>query len=531
MLSTSPLQEKDRKLIPLKRLKKTTKFEGRGKESDAPMLHQDHPRPRTRREFLGQGFITGAAYVAAPSILSMLGAQKASAQSSCSLTGAGAGKVPFIGFDLGGGANIAGSNVMVGGPGGQEDPLAEGGYERLGLPLDMTPLNPAITALNRDLNLAFHFDSALLRGILDKASLAALAKVEGVIVPSRSSNDTQNNPLNPIYGISRAGADGGLLGLIGTNNSDSGGHSMAPLSMIVPALRPTKIDRPSDVTGLVDTGKLPDLLGSTGAGQVADAVQALSALKVEQINEDQGVKDLVNCAYQQSNDLITLFGSPDALDPLLDPIIFDADPVNGSIFDAADLSESEFRKTASVMKLVCEGHAGAGTIELGGYDYHGGTRSGGELKDFTAGQCIGACIEYAERNPLVGDLMIYLFSDGSLASDGQIDNSADGRGKGAWQGDNSNTASAVLLIYRKLAKPDLVPAFAVGRQIGHFRTSGSVETGANAVANNPEALAQLVILNYMALHGDTPGDFNALFPGNALGAEAENLVAFTQIRP
>jgi len=518
---------------PLRRLKKTPKFDGRGKESDAPMLHPDHPRPRTRREFLGQGFLAGAAYVTAPSILSLLGARTATAQATCSPLGAGAGQVPFIGFDLAGGANIAGSNVMVGGPGGQEDFLTEGGYERLGLPLDMTPLNSAITAIDRTLNLGFHFDSALLRGIMDKASLPALAKVEGVIVPSRSSNDTQNNPLNPIYGIARAGADGGLLRLIGTRSSDSGGRSMAPLSMIDPALRPTKIDRPSDVTGLVDTGKLPELLGPTGAGQVADAIQAISALKVEQINEDQAVKDLVNCAYQQSNDLITLFGSPDALDPLRDPLIFHEDPVTfptPSIFNAADLNDSEFRKTASVMKLVCEGHAGAGTIEFGGYDYHGGTRSRGELKDFTAGQCIGACIEYADRNPLVGDLMIYLFSDGSLSADGQIDNSVDGRGKGAWQSDNSSTASAVLLIYRKTAKPDLVPAFSVSRQIGHFRPSGSVETGANAVANSPEALAQLVILNYMALHGRTPADFNALFPGNALGTEAANLVAFTQIR-
>ena len=515
---------------PLKRLKKTPKFEGRGKESDGPMFHPDHPRPVSRRQFLGQGFMTGAAYVAAPSILSLLGAKEASAQASCALSGLGNGQVPFIGFDLGGGANIAGSNVMVGGPGGQNDPLTESGYERLGLPLDMTPLNSAITATDTTMNLAFHFDSAMMRGIADKCSLAARANVEGVIVPSRSANDTQNNPLNPIYGINRAGADGGLLSLIGTRASDSGGRSMAPLSMIVPELRPTKIDRPEDATGLVDTGKLSGLLGADGSGEVADAIQALSALKVEQINEDAAVKTLVNCAYQQSNDLITIFSDPDELDPLADPFIVNSDPLNPGIFDLADFNDSEFRKTASVMKLVCEGKAGAGTIEFGGYDYHGGTRSRGELKDFTAGQCIGACIEYAHRNPLVNDLMIYLFTDGSLSSDGQIDNSVDGRGKGAWQSDNSNTASAVLLVYRKSAKPDLVTGYDVTRQIGHFRTSGSVETGANPVANNPEALAQLVILNYMALHGNSPGDFNTLFPGNALGAEAANLVAFTQIR-
>ncbi len=513
------------------RSKRIQNSDRKGTEADAPFLHADHPRPVTRRQLLGQGFITGAAFVIAPSILSMLGAGRASAQASCALTGAGAGKIPFIGFDLSGGANIAGSNVMVGGPLGQHDLLNESGYERLGLPLDMSPLNSQITATDETMNLSFHFDSAMLRGILDKASAAALAKVEGVIVPSRSSNDTANNPLNPIYGIHAAGSDGGLLSLIGTRSSDSGGRSMSPASMIIPEARPTKIDRPSDVRGLVDTGKLPELLGPSGAGFVAKAVQAISRLKVEQIQEDAAVKDLVNCAYQQSTDLITLFGSPDALDPLLDPLIFNNDPVNlgQSIFSAAELNQSEFRKTASVMKLVCEGHAGAGTIEFGGYDYHNSTRATGERKDFTAGQAIGACIEYADRNPLVGDMMIYLFSDGSVFSDGQIDNSVDGRGKGIWRGDNTSTACGVLLVYRKSGKPDLMPAFATSRQVGYFRSSGTVETNANSVANNPEALAQLVILNYMALHGEE-GNFNTLFPGNALQSDMSNLLAFTQIR-
>ena len=367
----------------------------------------------------------------------------------------------------------------------------------------------------------------MLAGILDKADPATLAKVEGVIVPSRSSNDTQNNPLNPIYGIYSAGADGGLLSLIGTRASDSGGSSMVPATMFLPEVRPTKIDRPSDVRGLVDTGKLTSLLGATGAGNVAQAVQAISSLKVEQIQEDAAVKDLVNCAYQQSSDLITLFGDPNALDPELDTRIVSANPADDPIFTAAEMNMSEFRKTSSVMKLVLEGHAGAGTIQFGGYDYHDSTRTTGEAKDFRVGQAIGAILEYAERNPLVGDLMIYLFSDGSVFSDGQTDNGANG--KGVWRGDNSSTAAAVLLVYRKSSKPDLVPAYATTRQIGHFRSGGTVETGANSVANNPEALAQMVILNYMALHGEE-GNFSTLFPGSAIQTDMASLIGFTQIR-
>ncbi|MFO0691386.1 MAG: hypothetical protein U0900_21995 [Myxococcota bacterium] len=499
-------------------------------EMGRPFFHPDHRRPRTRREFLAQGFLAGSAYVVAPSLLSMLGVNRANAQASCALTGAGAGKIPFIGIDLAGGANIAGSNVMIGGPGGQEDPLSEGGYAKLGLPLDMTPLNSQLaTAFDRTMNLVFHFDSAMLKGILSKASPATLAKVEGIIISARSANDTQNNPLNPIYGVYRAGADGGLLSLIGTQNSDSGGNSVMPMSMFDPSVRPTKIDRPADVRGLVDTGKLTELLGSAGAGNVASTIQAISSLKVEQIQEDQAVKDLVNCAYQQSTDLITLFGDPAALDPELDPLIVNANQANDTtrIFTQAEMTQSEFRKTASVMKLVLEGHAGAGTIEFGGYDYHDGTRRTGEAKDFAAGQAIGAIFEYAERNPLVGDVMVYLFSDGSVFSDGQADNQANG--KFVWRGDNSGSGVSVMMVYRKSGKPTLRAPFATTRQIGYYRANGDVETGVNSVANNPEALTQAAILNYMALHGEE-GQFTTLFPGSAIQSDMANLLAFTQIR-
>ena len=56
----------------------------------------------------------------------------------CGITG-GAGKIPFICFDLSGGANIAGSNVLIGKQGGQLDFLTTAGYSKLGIPGNMTP--------------------------------------------------------------------------------------------------------------------------------------------------------------------------------------------------------------------------------------------------------------------------------------------------------------------------------------------------------------------------------------------------------
>ena len=107
------------------------------------------------------------------------------------------------------------------------------------------------------------------------------ASINGAVIPARSENDTGNNPHNPLYGIQRAGAEGSILTLIGSQNSDSGGNSMAPLMLINPEFRPTKVDRPSDVTGLVGTSDRPKRLSHE------DEVAVMEAIYRHQQREDE----------------------------------------------------------------------------------------------------------------------------------------------------------------------------------------------------------------------------------------------------
>ncbi len=486
---------------------------------DSPLYLNEHRRPVTRRELLAQGFLSGLGLVMAPTVLGMFGARTANAQTFvCSLR-AGAGLVPFIVLDLAGGANIAGSNVMVGGPGGQNDFLNAQGYSTLGLPSGM---NPQTTGVDTQFGLAFHPDSAFLRGMLTKTQATTRDRTNGAIFCARSDNDTGNNPHNPMYGISKAGANGDLVALVGSTASESGGNSAAPMSQIDPSVRPTKVDRPSDATGLVDTGKLVSLLNQTQAGQVATAAEQISALKLTKVAEDPNLEELVHCSYVQTADLISRFGNPDVVNPTLD-----GDIVNGanSIFTTAELNQDRFRKTASVMKLVVEGYAGAGTIEQGGYDYHDGTRATGEVRDFQAGQMIGAMLEFAARK--TAPLMIYVISDGALSSNGMIDTSNDGRDKGQWTGDNSDTAATFMLVYSPTtpARPTVTR-----NQVGYFRPNGSVETASSPIANNVGLLVQAAVLNYLALHNRV-GDINTVLPGHGLGsgAQLDSLVAFAPI--
>jgi hypothetical protein len=519
--------------------------------------HPLHGGVLTRRQLIGQGLLAGGATLLTGGFLSLFSNPRAAyaalAQDLSPLTNAcgisnGAGKIPFICFDLAGGGNIAGSNVLVGKTGGQMDLLGTAGYSKLGIPGDQVPgvVEATRTATSNgdhtdtSLGLAFHSDSAYLRGMLSRMSVATRANVNGVVIPARSENDTSNNPHNPLYGIQKAGADGSILTLAGSQNSVSGGNSMAPLAMINPSFQPTKVDRPSDVAGLVDTGQLVGLLSAEDATAVLESIYRISRERMNNavstglptlpINQDAVVKDLVKCGYLKAADVADRFGHT-IIDPSKDPLIVGA----SGIFSTAEFNDGgtdgqEFRKTASIMKLVVEGFAGAGCITMGGYDYHNGNRMDGEVRDERAGKCMGAVLEFAARKGV--PLMMYVFSDGAISSNGMVDSSVNGRGKGQWTSDNQDTASPFFLVYNPGHRPVIFTgdggAAAIHQQLGAFAASGDVVRSGTPGANNVNLLVEQVLLNYMALHGQQ-GQFANVFPSNGLGSNIDRLIGLAPI--
>jgi hypothetical protein len=526
-----------------------------------PLLHENHPRPLTRRDFIAAGMMSGPAMVVGPAWLgSLLKAQRANAALSpdiqallptgqCGVPLSASG-VPFICFDLAGGANLVGSEVIVGVQGGQSNFLSTAGYGKMGVPGNMVPSSSA--NVDPTLGLLWHADGAIKRGIMSVVAATTAANTNGAVICAESQNDTQQNPHNPMYGIAMAGAQGQLLTLIGTQSSVSGGNSMAPMALINPALQPTTISQVSDATSLVpippggkqdplsvavlesqarisggttpqsgagDTGAFTGVLGAPGGS--TPGVQLYS-----DPNADATLKNQVRCSYVKSAHTADLFGSPAALDPTQDPLITGgATP----IFTAAQFSDRDTAKTATVMKLVLDGFAAAGTITMGGYDYHDGTRATGETRNFKAGQMIGAVLEYAARKGT--PVMIYVFSDGSLSSNSMVDNSTAGRGKLGWQGDNSAVASTFFLVYSPKGRPAPLNG-AASQQIGYFSSDGSVVTTSSPAANSVNTLVQVVILNYMGLMGATAQYSNLFSPlGLGLGTASamDALTAFAPI--
>jgi hypothetical protein len=156
---------------------------------------------------------------------------------------------------------------------------------------------------------------------------------------------------------------------------------------------------------------------------------------------------------------------------------------------------------------------------MGGYDYHGQGRNTGETRNFRAGRCIGACLEYAAR--MNKPVMIYVFSDGALSANMALNNTVEGRGKFDWASDNQAGASSFVLVFKPGERP--VMRSATRLQMGSFTAGGDVSLTSSPAANNVNLLVEAVLLNYMALHGEE-GQFTTRFPSNGLGAARDSLL-------
>ncbi|MDH5443929.1 MAG: general secretion pathway protein GspF [Gammaproteobacteria bacterium] len=521
-----------------------------------PLRHNDHPRPVSRRDFLRQGFITGSGVVMGGGIFSLFSnpheayaavsnisgdIHKMADIAGCPVGGGAGTKLPFICFDLAGGASLAGANVLAGGPGGQKDFISTAGYSKFGIPDTMLP-TAADENINSELGLLFHEQSTMKNGIVEKAG-SALNRINGVLIPARSDNDTGNNPHNPMFAIARAflndDQSGKVLSLVGSRNSDSGGNSTFPPSFMNPELIPTKIDRPSDITGMLDTGSLTGILDKDDLKVVMESVARLSHQKLSKVStgtivsRDELIENLVKCGYLSAADIADRFADVKVNPAEDEAIVGDTGIFSQGEWDGPD--RNEFRKTASVMKMVLDGYAGAGTITMGGYDYHTGERVTGDDRDERAGRCIGACLNYAARRGV--PLMIYVCSDGSVSSNGRPDPNADG--KGEWTTDNSSTAASFILLFDPLAggRPQIltntVPNPSLG-QIGWFSRDASVVRNSSPAADNVLSLVNTVLLNYMSASGmissSNTSAFTQIFTdlsiSHGLGNNFDRLMAF-----
>lgn len=473
----------------------------------------EHGHPTTRREFIARGLAAGGTLLFLPSLVSQL-VRESLAEDSI-------GKGPaFICIDLAGGANLLGTNFMVGDLGGQRDLLPEAAYFQLGLLKgglsSAIPGNP-LTAqgrhqiphdlnLNDELGVLLHPDSGILSGIKETTSStdSPLKNVDGMTFCSQSQDDSPGNPFNPSYWIAAAGANGSLTSLIKDQttadplrlgNSSNGGGSESP------RFAPSAIQTALDCRGLVELEDLKTLTSSEKNFQeiqkktfgFISRLSEASFRRFSELNFSQQLKTTTGEVYRK---LAQSDGGSSSIDP-------DQDPVLSSIFsdDRISLLDQNGQaglgnRARSIAKLLADGYAGAATFTLGGFDYHGQTLAQCKNRELQVGRLIGSLLEVFKAKQK--SVLIYLYTDGGVASDAT----------GKFVSDAGNKGGSALLLYNPRRSKGSTESSSFlqpgsNRQIGAYQFKNG-STGVNPSAaitsvNGISNQARVVLANYLAL--------------------------------
>ena len=300
----------------------------------------------TRRNFLHDSTSGVLGYLCLPSLATLLHSKLAfGASTKCPATDS-SNMPAFIAVDLDGGASIAGNNVIVYDEGGN---LLDN-YQGLGLPNSVNPKTVETGMIDTSIGLPMHKHSAMLKGIKDVAAADVLAKTNGVVICTRTADDTNKNELATAPGVFAAGSGGLYMPLLGSEEGNSGGKSISPFHS---GVMPVKISS-------IDSAKQIITHGNVWQNHPAKMQKVLAAInnmsssqleKFAQLGLSEQEKTMINCGYLNANELLSV---PDTVsfDPNQDS------QLRSNISKMMNAGEI----AVAISYLVLKGYAGSGTV-------------------------------------------------------------------------------------------------------------------------------------------------------------------------
>lgn len=481
-------------------------------------LDKEHRLPVSRRDFVGHGLAAGGAAMVGPSLLSLLSraAHSETAKISCPTESNSTDRVPVLIFDLVGGPIIAGSNIIVGSQGQSSPITGPNAYKSYGL-----TATPTQSQIADRYGLKFFSESGILQGIDSVLSGEGdtQKKIDGVVFSSISLDDTNINPLNPMYLLARAGAGGTLSKLLGSADTNSGAYSQPAVNSYDSSIRPTLIRGRQSALNLAEPGRLAELLSKNtdNLENVARVMRAASRMssaalkKFQARNLNDQVKNLIECGYLKAENLMSK-NQKQLIDPDLNAGTATVDDVfaNPASLTApgnplrVDVNTAEVELTRTIVHLLLDGFAGAGTVQLGGYDYHGLSRSFTDARDRHVGRLIGQAIGAAKIRGK--SIAIYVYSDGAVASIGANPNGM----KTDFVADSGGFSASFMMVYHHGAPDEQRPGgvLKTDRQVGGYMQSGANRNAqyGSAVTRSVNVMSQAMALNYLALLGKLEED-------------------------
>lgn len=481
------------------------------KKNDKLCLHDDHKKPTSRREFLSAGLLSFSGYLIAPSILTILGrAGVAYGADECGGAAATAMRMPaFINLNLSGGAAMASCTLPLDAGG---NPLTN--YSKVGL-----GSNPATTTeFQGALFSQSSATSQLLAGIRATATATTLQKTSFISIAVPSGDDTSSNKLDATGLVTAAGLAGDLLPKLG-NKATATGVGQAAALLTPPA--PLVVRSVNDITGALSAaGAIQAKLDQPKRESLAKLINGLSgsqARAISSVNSASGAQlaKLVQCATDKNIELVTT-ANP-GVDPRQDTNTGVANlwqMANGAT--VAGQGQNDRIAMGAMVYNSIKGNAGAAGIDIGGFDYHGQSRTQTNQKDADAGRVLGMILESAA---IMGKpVMVYVTSDGSVgAADGSDVNAG-------FNGDRGTGGFAFVFAFNPTARPAMKNDRAGAWQLGEFTASGQ-SSNDQTLVGTPDKAAAAVFANYLKFANQLPA-LEKVLPGRFTSSQLDAILRF-----
>lgn len=445
-------------------------------------LHEK--KPVTRRDFLSAGLIGFSSTMAiSPLILTLAKSGNAEAQELVCKASSGLDLCPFVNIKLSGGMAMA-ANFLPLDKGGQLLPS----YSLMGMGLGSTvPVQYEFA--NRA---TFYGNSSLLAGIREKALASTLGKSNFVGLCIRSQDDSAMNKFDITGLVGKAGVIGKILPNLGRANTVTGvNNNFAYVRPNAPLI----ISQFADVEGALNvTGSLSSL-SQTQKSNLFRSIQNLNSRQVASVNQMTGgslLSKLLGCANQDNTKLVSATATQ-----------LDVNPLSNQAFSQIWMIDANTPKNsmnfifATMVYNAINGNASTVNLEMGGYDYHNGTRVSGDAKDLQAGQVIGQVLQSFALMNKKG--FITVTSDGSVSS-AQSDVAGS-----PWVSDRGTGGAAYMMSFDPLGAHTIKSG-----QVGHF-TAGQVSDDTFLTGANVELAAAAMFANYMAFNGKL-GSVESILP-------------------
>ncbi len=444
----------------------------------------NHPKPTTRREFLATGVIPFFAWAVGPSLVTLLGSRSLSA--TCDV-GSGSSYIPFITLNLSGGPSLASQLVVKNLAGGNIS-----SYTKLGLGVgpgisfnvekEFGNVEFAGTGIGGNTNgLVSKFLTGMRSPRNENTRNPALDKAAFIWTAVASGDDSSNNPFDITGLVLKMGMTGSKLPNLGRTDTSTG---IGQKPTVVPPPAPFIVGNVNDLSNALGYATALSAMSSQQKTSLAKVISRLSGSQIRKIASTSGnqvIADLVDCANIRNVDLVASGGgdvNPLALGNAVSTELARIWGVN------ANDRTSQNAVFGSMVYNGIQGNASTINLNLGGYDYHDGTRTTGNTRDQAAGSVVGKILETA--NYLQKPVFIYVCADGATVS------SESPTADSPWMSDRGIAGMQYIIAFHPNGRPSVS-----GNQIGGFN-DGQAADGKFPIGNSPDLAAQAVFANYAA---------------------------------